>query len=187
MKVPDLTGKLRAAQFGHDDVGEENVDGAGMMAGEFEGVQGALRLQNLMAGRAQVFHDGQAHAVVSEDAQDRTLQHRAKKSEFTCVSFSAKDTRWRLAALQSPESRKLFSAWFTVARMADFFPSSSLMRWCSGMSFMAAEGVPAALFPRCTRRTTAPASSRSSIPIARPGHAEAVARRRARKVIELAR
>jgi hypothetical protein len=40
MKVPDLVGKLRAAQFGHDHVGEENVDGAGMMAREFEGFQG---------------------------------------------------------------------------------------------------------------------------------------------------
>ena len=38
----------------------ENVDRAGMMAGEFESVQGALRLPNLMAGRAQIFRDGQA-------------------------------------------------------------------------------------------------------------------------------
>jgi hypothetical protein len=38
----------------------ENVDRAGMMAGEFQSVQGALRPPNLMAGRAQIFRDGQA-------------------------------------------------------------------------------------------------------------------------------
>src|SRR5260370_19037697 len=43
MKLLDLTGKLRAANLGHDDVGEENVDRAGMMAAEFESIQVTLR------------------------------------------------------------------------------------------------------------------------------------------------
>ena len=36
-----------------------------MMAREFESVQVALRLQNLMAGRPQVFRDGEAQGAVS--------------------------------------------------------------------------------------------------------------------------
>ena len=53
MAILDLASKLRAAELGHDGVGEENVDRAGMLAGALESVRGALRLQNLMAGRAQ--------------------------------------------------------------------------------------------------------------------------------------
>ena len=41
MKVLDLASKLRAARLGRDHVGEENVDGAGMMAGEFDSIQSA--------------------------------------------------------------------------------------------------------------------------------------------------
>jgi hypothetical protein len=43
MKALDLASKRRAAKLGHDDVGEEDADGAGMMAGGFESVQGTLR------------------------------------------------------------------------------------------------------------------------------------------------
>jgi hypothetical protein len=32
MKILDLASKLGAAKLGHDDVGEENVDGAGWLA-----------------------------------------------------------------------------------------------------------------------------------------------------------
>jgi hypothetical protein len=46
----DLANKRPAAKLGHADVGEEDV-----MAGEFESVQGTLRFQDLMGGRAQVF------------------------------------------------------------------------------------------------------------------------------------
>ena len=73
LKVLDLAGKLGAAKLGHDDVGEENIDRGGMMACEFESVQGALRLENVMTSRPQVFGDGEAEGdfVVDEKNCER--------------------------------------------------------------------------------------------------------------------
>ena len=73
LKVPDLAGKLGATKLGHDDVGEENIDRGGMMACEFESVQGALRLENVMTSRPQVFGDGEAEGdfVVDEKNCER--------------------------------------------------------------------------------------------------------------------
>lgn len=68
-----MAGKLGSAKLGHDDVGEENIDGGGMMAGEFESVQGALRVENVMADGAQVFGNGEAEGdfVVDEKNCER--------------------------------------------------------------------------------------------------------------------
>jgi hypothetical protein len=123
------------------------------------------------------------NAVVSEHAQDGALQNHAKKTELTLRFIERKGEK--VAALQSPESRKVVSAWLTVARRADFFSSSCLMRRCSGVSSTMEEGV--AAFSRCSKRAMAPASSKSRIAIARPCHEESATRRRRRKVIELAK
>ena len=60
LQVLDLAGKLGSAKLGHDDVGGENIDRDGMMTCEFERVQNALRLENVMADGAEVFGDGEA-------------------------------------------------------------------------------------------------------------------------------